>query len=129
MRQPHDQECARPTHTSQNFQRSELILYIVGATNANDAIHISLVNSEKTISTFHPKFTYPIFGDEESIFGYQGLKINLKYHASDMRPVLQVTYNKKFKPVDGIEPEDLKEKLAEFLPKSTLQYSRERERS
>jgi len=76
------------------------------------------VNSEKTLSSFHPKFTYPIFGDEESIFGYQGLKIHLRYHSSDMRPVLQITYNKKFKPVGDIEPTDLKPILEEFLPKS-----------
>ena len=35
-----------------------------------------------------------------------------------MRPVLQITYNKKFKPVGDIEPTDLKPILEEFLPKS-----------
>jgi hypothetical protein len=103
----------------QESRRSKLILYL-GATNSNDAVHISLVNPEKTLSTFHPKFTYPIFGDEESIFGYQGLKIQLRYNSSDMRPVLQTTYNKKYKAAGDVEPTDLKAALEEFLPKSRL---------
>ncbi|TVY32988.1 Histone acetyltransferase type B catalytic subunit [Lachnellula occidentalis] len=95
--------------------------YIPRSVNSNDAIHISLVNPEKTVSTFHPKFTYSIFGDEESIFGYQGLKINLRYNSSDMRPVLQVTYNKKYKPVGDVEPTDVKGALEEFLPKTAFE--------
>jgi histone acetyltransferase 1 len=85
-------------------------------------VHISLVsNAEggpKTLHTFNPKFTYPIFGDEERIFGYQGLNINLRYNASDMRPGLQITYNKKFKTVGETSPTDLKAVLEQYLPKS-----------
>lgn len=93
-------------------------MFFLGVVNSNDAFHISLVNSEKTLSTFHPKFTYPIFGEEESIFGYQNLKVHLRFHSSDMRPSLQITYNKKFKPVGDIEPTDVKAALEDFLPKS-----------
>jgi histone acetyltransferase 1 len=63
--------------------------------------------------------TYSIFGNEERIFGYQGLKINLRYNACDMRPGLQITYNKKFKPVGETAPTDLKAILENYLPKST----------
>ncbi|TVY68765.1 Histone acetyltransferase type B catalytic subunit, partial [Lachnellula suecica] len=91
------------------------------ATNSNDAINISLIAPSKTLSTFHPKFTYPIFGDEESIFGYQGLKINLKYNSNDMRPNLQILYTKKYKPVGDVEPTDLKAALEEFLPKTAFE--------
>lgn len=89
-----------------------------GSTSSNDAVHISLVTPNGLRHTFHPKFTYPVFGDEETIFGYQGLKINLKYHVSDMRPVVQVTYNKKFKAVGETEPTDVKAILEGVLPKS-----------
>ncbi len=61
--------------------------------------------------------SYSIFGDEESIFGYQGLKINLRYNACDMRPGLQITYNKKFKQVGETGPTDLKAILEPYLPK------------
>ncbi|KFX90268.1 hypothetical protein O988_08284 [Pseudogymnoascus sp. VKM F-3808] len=95
------------------------------STQSNDALHISLVRPEngtsKSISTFHPKFTYPIFGDEESIFGYQGLKIHLRYNASDMRPGVLITYSKRFKAVGDVEPTDLKGLLADFLPESAFQ--------
>ncbi|KFY15478.1 hypothetical protein V492_01963 [Pseudogymnoascus sp. VKM F-4246] len=95
------------------------------STQSNDALHISLVRPEngtsKTISTFHPKFTYPIFGDEESIFGYQGLKIHLRYNASDMRPGVLITYNKRFKAVGDVEPTDLKGALEDFLPENAFQ--------
>jgi histone acetyltransferase 1 len=89
-----------------------------GSAESNDAVHISLVTPSKTLHTFHPKFTYSIFGEEESIFGYQGLKINIKYHACDMRPILQITYNKKFPAVGTTEPTDLKPILEAYLPKS-----------
>ncbi|KAL7950472.1 acyl-CoA N-acyltransferase [Trichoderma barbatum] len=91
--------------------------------DANEALNISLVSPSKsglkTIATFHPKFTYPIFGDDETIFGYKGLKIHLRYRANDMRPHLGLSYSKKFKPVGEHVPDDVVEKLEEgsHLPK------------
>ncbi|KAH8805646.1 acyl-CoA N-acyltransferase [Xylogone sp. PMI_703] len=89
--------------------------------DSNDAVIISLVNPSeggaRAVHTFNPKMTYSIFGDEERIFGYQGLKINLKYNASDMRPNLQVNYSKKFKSVGETEPTDVKAILENYLPK------------
>ncbi|KAK6609894.1 histone acetyltransferase type b catalytic subunit [Botrytis cinerea] len=97
------------------------------SSDSNEAIYISLVTPGAegitSLHTFNPKFTYPIFGDEESIFGYQGLRINLKYNACDMRPGLQITYNKKFKAVGDIEPTDLKATLEPFLPKTAFEKS------
>lgn len=79
--------------------------------DANDAFSISLVSPSKsglsTIATFQPKFTYSIFGEEEKIFGYKDLKIQLRYRANDMRPHLRHTYGKKFKPVGEHEPTDV----------------------
>jgi len=62
--------------------------------------------------------TYSIFGDDERIFGYKGLKVNLQYNASDMRPNLQVSFSKKFAPVGDTEATDVKGVLEPFLPKS-----------
>lgn len=67
-------------------------------------------------SDFHPRLTYSIFGDEERIFGYQGLKIDLKYRAADMCPNIQVSYKKKFKSVGDTAPTDVKAILEEYLP-------------
>ncbi|KAH8594859.1 acyl-CoA N-acyltransferase [Bisporella sp. PMI_857] len=99
------------------------------STDSNTAVNISLVqpSAEAGVSTvtalhtFNPKWTYPIFGEEERIFGYNGLKINLKFNSSDMRPGLQITYTKKFKAVGDTEPTDLKAALEEFLPKAAFE--------
>ncbi|KAG6007083.1 histone acetyltransferase 1 [Claviceps maximensis] len=92
--------------------------------DSNDALSVSLVSPSKSglrlVDTFHPKFTYPIFGDDEKIFGYKNLRINLRYRANDMRPHLDVTYSNKLTPSAGVdEPTDVKAVLEEgnHLPK------------
>jgi histone acetyltransferase 1 len=99
---------------------------LTGASSSNDALVLSLVTSTptgvKTIGkSFHPKFTYPIFGDSEEIFGYQELQINLRYNASDMRPNLSVTYSKKFPAVGDTEAADINGILGDFLPQVAFQ--------
>ncbi|CRK30546.1 hypothetical protein BN1708_005187 [Verticillium longisporum] len=88
--------------------------------NANDALNIGLVRPTdaglKAIATFNPRFTYPIFGNEEQIFGYKGLKINLRYSANDMRPHVQITSKEKFKAIGDTEPTDIRAVLQEHLP-------------
>ena len=82
--------------------------------NSTESFHISLVAPSKSglqhIASFHPKFTYPIFGDEEQIFGYKDLKIDLRYRANDMRPHLKVS-GKKAPPMGEDEPLDIKAEL------------------
>ncbi|KAL8689311.1 MAG: hypothetical protein Q9218_004988 [Villophora microphyllina] len=90
------------------------------ATNANEALNISFIqagqNSPAILSTFHPKFTYPIFGEEESIFGYQGLNINLRFAAHDLQPNVSVKYEKEFKAVGEIEALNIEDALREWIP-------------
>ncbi|KAK3176990.1 hypothetical protein OEA41_008316 [Lepraria neglecta] len=95
------------------------------STHANEALEISFVQagagSPKTLSTFHPLFTYPIFGDEEQIFGYQGLRINLRFAAHDLRPNIQVLYDKKFKAVGDTKATDIEETLREWTPELSFE--------
>ncbi|KAH7328506.1 putative histone acetyltransferase type b catalytic subunit [Stachybotrys elegans] len=92
-------------------------------TSSNDALSITLVapsaSGLRPIGTFHPKFTYSIFGEEEKIFGYKDLKVNLRYRSNDMRPHLKVSQSKKFKPMGDLEPTDIVGLLkeGEHLPK------------
>ncbi|KAM5351371.1 hypothetical protein ACJ41O_004094 [Fusarium nematophilum] len=92
-------------------------------TNSNDAFHISLLAPSESglqhIATFNPKFTYPIFGEDEQIFGYKDLKVSLRYRANDMRPHLKISYKSKVNAVEGHEPVDVKAVLEEgqHLPK------------
>ncbi|KAF4587821.1 Histone acetyltransferase type B, catalytic subunit [Ophiocordyceps camponoti-floridani] len=92
-------------------------------TDSNKAVSISLVsptaNGFLPVAKFHPKFTYPFFGEDEKIFGYKGLNISLRFRANDMRPHLQVSYEKKVKPSAGLgEPLDVVAVLRDgnFLP-------------
>lgn len=41
---------------------------------------------QSLVQPFHPKFTYPIFGDDETVFGYKGLKISVSPPFSDPLP-------------------------------------------
>ena len=69
-----------------------------------------------TLSSFHPQFTYPIFGEEESIFGYQGLRISLRFAAHDLQPNVRITFDKKFKPVGDTKAADIQEILQDWIP-------------
>lgn len=96
--------------------------YNKGASDANDAIHIQQVvpdaGSHKAINTFKPTYTHTIFGDEETIFGYKGLKINFLYNATDMRLNVTVEFKKKYKTVGDVEPTDINAALEPYLPPS-----------
>ncbi|KAM0665408.1 hypothetical protein ACQRIT_006263 [Beauveria bassiana] len=85
--------------------------------DSNTALNISLVaptaSGLQSLSTFNPSFTYPIFGEDEKIFGYKDLKINLRYRANDMRPHVQMSYSSKFAPIGETEPMDVMGMLKE----------------
>ena len=91
-----------------------------GSTSANDAVTIALCaatkDGPKPLKSFHPQFTYSIFGDDEQIFGYKGLKVNLRYRANDMRPHLSISHIQKFETVGDTEATDVKEVLKNHLP-------------
>ncbi|KAJ5666741.1 hypothetical protein N7462_011150 [Penicillium macrosclerotiorum] len=92
--------------------------------DANDALHITIVQPSetkpKTLSTFHPQFTYPIFGDEEQIFGYQGLIIRLRFAAHDLRPHVHISYDDRFKAVGDTAAADLLGTLKPFIPEEAF---------
>ncbi|KAI1826199.1 histone acetyltransferase type B catalytic subunit [Xylaria intraflava] len=97
--------------------------------NANEALTISLVRPSSSaiekIVSFNPKFTYPIFGEDETIFGYKGLKINLQFDASSLRPHLSVSSSKKFDSVGDVTALNVKEVMGSFLPRVAFQASAE----
>lgn len=74
----------------------------------------------ETLSTCHPKFTYPIFGEEERIFGYQGLKINIRFAAHDLRPNVEISYDRKFEAVGDTQATDILATLKEWIPQGSF---------
>nr|OQO23818.1 hypothetical protein B0A51_08140 [Rachicladosporium sp. CCFEE 5018] len=83
------------------------------SSNSNECFTFHLDGHDET---FKPAFTYPIFGEEESIFGYQGLAIDLRLRKFDLQPKLEVTWDEKFPSSAGVEPTDVKAALEDFLP-------------
>ncbi|KAI5304691.1 histone acetyltransferase 1 [Ascosphaera pollenicola] len=95
--------------------------------DASTAIQIALVqaNEQKgdlhTVSTFAPEFTYTIFGEDESIFGYKGLSIKLRFAAHDLRPNVHISYDERFEAVEDTKAVDLHETLKPFVSEESFQ--------
>lgn len=84
--------------------------------SSNDALQI-YVTENGAATSFKPNFTYPIFGDSETVFGYKDLVIFLCFDHCTFLPFLNVKYLEKLDDEDIVDP---KSKLMEFLPDSTV---------
>ncbi|KAB5594101.1 Histone acetyltransferase [Ceratobasidium theobromae] len=82
--------------------------------NANDALGLKLVRSahdqasltedeRALIEEFHPTFTYPIFGDKETIYGYADLKISVTSGSLSMYLNVASTAKLPAKTADDVE--------------------------
>ncbi|KAI9852988.1 MAG: histone acetyltransferase 1 [Thelocarpon superellum] len=96
-----------------------------GSSDANKATTISLVRPgpkpAETVAKFHPQFTYPIFGEAQTIFGYSNLRINLHFATHDLRPNLTVTWDKQYPAVQDTVATDVKGTLEEWLPPTSFE--------
>jgi len=103
-----------------------VILTLIGTADAKEAFNVSIVRAEgtgiKVLHKFHPAHVYSIFGDDEQIYGYQGLDIGLSYNASDMRPNLRVKHTKKLKVAGEEGPTDVAEVLKQYLPEGMFSH-------
>ncbi|KAH6598209.1 hypothetical protein BASA50_003824 [Batrachochytrium salamandrivorans] len=96
------------------------------AANANNAaIAINTNSAFAAPIDFHPLYTYPVFGDEEKVFGYKDLKIKLYYAAGSLYTYLGFTYSsrigegpsKLFAP--GVQPQNVVQMINEKIPPGT----------
>ncbi|KIW78449.1 hypothetical protein Z517_08285 [Fonsecaea pedrosoi CBS 271.37] len=100
--------------------------------NANEAVRISIVqpsanNKLITRHEFHPKFTYPIVGEAEQIFGYKGLDIDIQFAAHNLRPHINISYQKKFSTIGTTSALDLNKTFSNFLPPTAFEQGFESE--
>ena len=87
------------------------------AVDSNEALNLTLYSpSASNPLSFHPEFTYPLFGDAETIYGYKGLKVALDFAAWDMRGHVQIQYQQKLDTAEGVQVDDVLEILKEYLP-------------
>ncbi|PWZ02346.1 histone acetyltransferase type B catalytic subunit [Testicularia cyperi] len=93
------------------------------ATNSTTSTALRLVGSPYgTDAPFHPSFTYPIFGEAETIYGYKGLTIRLDFASGSLIPHLQVDYRSKNESTTATL-DDVEGKLKEFLPPDYISAS------
>lgn len=50
-------------------------------------------NEPTASTTFHPEFTYPIFGDHETAFGYKDLSLQVRWKLVKYLPRINQPYN------------------------------------
>jgi len=84
--------------------------------SSNEVLKLFITDSSGA-HNFPPVFTYPIFGDAETIYGYKELVIFLCFDHYTFYPFLNIKYTEK---LDDPEIVELKPKLMEFLPESTV---------
>ncbi|SPC62338.1 related to histone acetyltransferase subunit HAT1 [Ustilago sp. UG-2017b] len=91
--------------------------------NSTTSMAIRLVGSPHgTDAPFHPTFTYPIYGEAETIYGYQGLSINLDVASGSLVPLLDVKYRAKNESTTATL-DDAEGKIKGFLPADHISTS------
>ncbi|KAI8380970.1 acyl-CoA N-acyltransferase [Radiomyces spectabilis] len=101
--------------------------------NTTEAMQLRLVRqqqgdfaaSEPTIyDDIQPEFTYSMFGQHETAFGYKELSIKIYYTSGSLRPYLHIDYSDKYVPAsssksDGapeVQADDIEAILKGYLP-------------
>ncbi|TKY85682.1 hypothetical protein EX895_005222 [Sporisorium graminicola] len=93
------------------------------SSNSTTSTVIRLVGSPHgTDAPFHPSFTYPIYGEAETIYGYQGLAINLNLASGSLVPLLDIKYRAKNEATTA-KLDDVEGKIKEFLPSDYISSS------
>ncbi|KAI0303510.1 acyl-CoA N-acyltransferase [Multifurca ochricompacta] len=101
-------------------------------TNSTDALHLSLVRSSQdkealgdneSYENFHPTFTYPIYGEDEKIYGYTDLVIDLRFASGSLAHFLQIKYSSKLASLSTLD--DVQGTLQKFIPEDYYQSEAE----
>lgn len=78
-----------------------------------DTAHTASTSDENTYD-FAPTFTYPIFGEQEIIYGYRDLVIKLYFASGSLKNYLSIEYSGE--PLTGDKVIDIEKTLYEFIP-------------
>ncbi|KAG6898244.1 hypothetical protein C0992_002258 [Termitomyces sp. T32_za158] len=90
--------------------------------DANEALKLTLVRStedtkdlaEDESYEFHPTFTYPIYGEDEKLYGFEGLEIDLRFASGSLTQYLNVKYTKRLDSASTVD--DVEGTLSRFIP-------------
>ncbi|KAI7862154.1 acyl-CoA N-acyltransferase [Spinellus fusiger] len=86
----------------------------------NNEDYESNEDNDAETDAFAPNFTYPIFGEQESVFGYKGLRIKIHFASGSMQPFLRVEYADKYKghtgnELGGLKPAAIEATLRKYM--------------
>ncbi|KAI5116562.1 hypothetical protein M0805_001547 [Coniferiporia weirii] len=91
--------------------------------DSNQALELSLVRApedkealsgDENYEGFHPTFTYPIFGEEEKVYGYRDLVIDLRFASGSLLQYLSVSSSEKLQSSSTVD--DVEGTLYKFIP-------------
>ncbi|KAH7918483.1 histone acetyltransferase type B [Leucogyrophana mollusca] len=92
-------------------------------TNSNEALTLSLVRAaedkrvlgaNESYEAFHPTFTYPIYGEDEKIYGYRDLVIDLRFASGSLAQYLSIRHAEKLGSSSTVD--DVEGTLKEYIP-------------
>ncbi|KAJ3191391.1 hypothetical protein HK101_007817 [Irineochytrium annulatum] len=102
--------------TSDSNEMMELKLVHASDSHPRDAANAS---QEEATRTFHPEFTYPLFGEEQVVFGYRRPVVRLHYAAGSLATYLGFTYAERIDDDEserGAKAQDVMKTLQEHVP-------------
>ncbi|GAA5951883.1 hypothetical protein JCM8115_005265 [Rhodotorula mucilaginosa] len=70
----------------------------------------------KLVEPFSPLFVYPIYGEEETIFGFKGLDIDYRFASGSLAQYLGISYEAKFPDTGSVKADDPEKILYDFIP-------------
>lgn len=111
-----------------SFNHSALADYVI---DANEVLKFKMVESasdlENDINEFGPEMSHQIYGDNENIFGYRGLKIQLYMSASSLRSYVGSEHQDKVDPAktDGVTADDVITPLVNILAPNSFTTNKE----
>jgi len=73
-----------------------------------------VLGDNESFEGFHPTFTYPIYGEDEKIYGYQDLVIDFRFASGSLAQFLSVHYAGKLPASSTVD--DVEGVLSSFIP-------------
>jgi len=99
--------------------------------DGNEALQFRLVKSAEDLEdpelSFKPEMCHQIYGDNENIFGYKGLEVNLFMSAGSLQTYINHSYTEKVDPskTDGVTADDVISPLVKILAPDSFTTSKE----
>jgi len=107
---------------------SNLEEYVV---DGNEALNFKFVRNvadmESDEHNFPPEMCHQIYGDNENIFGYTDLKINLYMSSGSLQSFINYKYSRKVDPAktDGVSPDDVVTPIVKILGPESFTESKD----